>query len=159
MWQYWTIAALICFGFAALEAMLSGRSPAGTLKSINQPKWAPPFWAWVVIGAVWYGICLLSLARLLPHLLEAPLPFVLLLTLMAANVLWGVILFKAKRYDIAFVALVPYAALLLYFLLAVSSVDRPSLLLFAGYGAYLAYATAWSWSVWQLNPRILQNSS
>ena len=149
----WLWAGLICIAFGALEALCAGRHPAATLRSIRQPGWSPPFWAWAVIGIAWYVICFVSLARLLPRYGETPWPLILLLKLMAANALWGIIQFRMKRFDLALWFCLPYAVLLAAFLWAVWPVDRAPFYLFVGYALYLPYAGAWGWQIWRLNPR------
>lgn len=145
----WLIAAAICVAFVALEAALAGGDPAASLRSMRQPPWSPPFWLWALIGLCWYAICFVSLARLL-HC-RATLPIGLLLILMAANAGWSVLLFRFERFDLAFWSGIPYAAVLGALLLAVRTIDRLVLWLFAAYGVYFAYAATWTWWLWRLN--------
>ena len=136
-----------------LEALLAGKDPVRALRSIRQPIWAPPLWAWAIIGAAWYVICFVSLARLLPGSTITPWPMILLILLMVSNAAWGVIQFRAKRYDFGSWFLIPYAALTTAFLVTVRPIDPLSWFLFIVYATYLPYAAAWAYSVWRLNPR------
>lgn len=149
----WIVAAVICAAMGALEAAFAGKDPIGALRTIRQPRWAPPIWIWAIIGGVWYAICYVGLARLLPRFREAPWPFILLLGLMLANGAWGIIQFRMKRYDLGFLFCVPYAALAATFLAIVWPIDQLSFYLFAGYAIYFVYGGAWGWAIWRLNSR------
>ena len=149
----WIASGLVCIGVGVLEALLSGKDPKGALEAVKQPWWAPPFWGWAAIGIGWYIICFLSLALIFEHRGFGSSPSVILLVLMLANAGWSFVQFRMKRYDLAFFLLLPYAALLLFFLLSLNPSDTLPLTLFKAYGAYLVYAAAWSWQVWRLNLR------
>jgi tryptophan-rich sensory protein len=106
--MHWACAASICAGFAVAETLLAARKPAEALRSLRQPRWSPPLWLWAVIGATWYLICFLALARILPRLNDAPLPASLLLALMAANALRGAVQTQPTSWTAAMIATADY---------------------------------------------------
>jgi NhaA family Na+:H+ antiporter len=152
MWWHWAVAGLICILLAAFEAIAAGRNPAATLRSIRQPRWSPPFWAWAIIGGAWYLICFVSLALLIPSFDTNRAPVLLLVALMAANGAAGMLQMRMKRFDLALWTMLPYAAVLLIFLSTLWPQHRVPFILFAAYAVYLGYAGAWGWSLWRLNP-------
>lgn len=145
------IALLICAAAAALEGLAAGPAPMAQLKALRQPAWSPPVWAWVLIGLAWYGICFVALARLLAVWPLARTSVLLLAGMMAINAAANLFQFRMRRLDLAVFALAPYWLLLVAFLLSACPIDRPVCLLFAGYGLYLVYGTAWTWQLWWMN--------
>jgi tryptophan-rich sensory protein len=147
---HWAIAAAICVAAAAFEGVMAGARPFDVLRNLRQPTWSPSFSVWVVIGLVWYAICYVALVRFLDGPGIASAPAMLLVGLMAANGAWNFILFRARRFDAAFIYVLAYGILLGTFLWTAWS-DRIVVLLFAAYAIYLPYAAAWIWRLWLLN--------
>lgn len=144
-------ALAICALAAAFEALCAGRDPMGQLKTLRQPGWSPPNWAWVLIGLAWYGICFTGLVRLLPYWPAQKAPVLLLGALMLANAAANLPLFRMRRLDLAFAWCFPYFLLFAAFMSAACPLDRPTCALFALYALYLPYAAAWGWALWRMN--------
>ena len=145
------VALLLCTAAVLVEALCAGRDPMALLRTLKQPRWSPPNWAWVVIGLAWYGLCFIGLVRLLPFWPEARLPVALLVALMLANALANFPLFRMRRLDLAFAFFLPYWLLLAGFLWAACPLDRATCGLFAAYAVYQLYAAAWGFVLWRLN--------
>lgn len=146
------IAFIVCVVAALVEGLCAGREPMAQLKALRQPAWSPPGWLWVLIAIGWYGICFISLARLLSFWPQEKLPVVLLAALMLANAAANIFAFRMRRLDLAFFFFLPYALLLAAFLWAACPLDSLTCGLFAFYALYLVYAAAWGWKLWRLNP-------
>lgn len=58
-------ALAVCVLAAASEGILAGKGAMNWLATLRQPRFAPPPWAWIIIGVLYYLICLLVLSRLL----------------------------------------------------------------------------------------------
>jgi benzodiazapine receptor len=144
-------ALLIVIASAGFEGACAGRDPMGQLRSLNQPSWSPPTWAWVLIGIAWYGICFFGLVRLLPFWPGRKLPVILLGALLLANGAANVPLFRLRRLDLALAFFVPYWALLAAFMWSAWPLDRPTWALFAAYSLYQFYAAAWGYRLLRMN--------
>lgn len=147
----YVIAVLICLAAAAFEGLCAGRDPMAQLKTLRQPSWSPPTWAWVLIGIAWYGICFLGLVRLLPFWPEHKLPVILLVALLLANGAANIPLFRLRRLDLALMFFAPYWALLAVFMLAANPLDRLTCALFTAYAVYQVYAAAWGYQLLRMN--------
>jgi len=145
------IALGICAVMAWLEGVCAGSDPMKQLRSLRQPPWSPPLFAWIVIGVLWYALCFTALVRLLPAYHQNASSIWLLIALMAVNAGANVLQFRIRRLDLAFFYLFPYWMLLAVFMWSVRDVDWPILTLFGIYAGYQLYAAAWGWSLWQLN--------
>ena len=59
------LAIIICIAAAALEGLLAGGGVRQRLAQLRMPPYSPPFALWLLIGAAYYGICLIVLRHLL----------------------------------------------------------------------------------------------
>jgi hypothetical protein len=50
-----TVAGAICAAGIVGEAVLAGKKSNAILRSLKQPTWALPVWAWYLIGVAYYG--------------------------------------------------------------------------------------------------------
>jgi len=114
-----------CVLSVALEGLFAGGGIRQRLAELRVPRYAPPLWGWIVIGAVYYVICFVVLYRLLSLPEAVPsrsLALVLLGSLMFTNALWNYFFFRTRNLFHAFVIGLPYsliAAVLLVLLLQV----------------------------------------
>jgi tryptophan-rich sensory protein len=146
------VAALfIIIAAAGFEALCAGRDPMGRLKSLEQPRWSPPTWVWVLIGIAWYGICFTGLVRLLPFWPMHELPVILLVALLLANAAANIPLFRLRRLDLALAFFVPYWLLLAAFMWTACRLDPLTFGLFAIYAAYQVYAALWGYQLLRMN--------
>jgi tryptophan-rich sensory protein len=144
-------ALLIIVAAAGFEGLCAGRDPMGQLKALNQPRWSPPTWVWVLIGIAWYGICLTGLVRLLPFWPEHKVPIILLVAMLLANGAANIPLFRLRRLDLALAFFLPYWVLLAAFMWTVCPLDRLTVALFAIYAAYQVYAALWGYQLLRMN--------
>jgi tryptophan-rich sensory protein len=135
------------------EALLMGRQGPAFLKSLKQPRWAPKMWVWPLIGLAYYAACFLGMYRMLK--LRPPywqLAVALILTVLAANAAWNHVFFRRHDLRLSFWYGIPYALLVAGLLLLLAIVDAWSAIAFGAYGAYLPYASWFSYQTWKLNP-------
>ena len=145
------VVAIVCVTAAIFETVCAGRDPLAQLRRTKQPAWSPPGWAWLLIGIAWYVICFTALVRLLVFWPERPAPVLLLGALMLANGFAGLLQFRMKRLDLAFLFLAPYWALLGLFLWTACPLDGLVCAMFGGYAVYQLYAAAWGYGLWRMN--------
>jgi tryptophan-rich sensory protein len=147
----WILALAITIAAAGFEAICAGRDPMNQLKDLRQPSWSPPVWLWMLIGIVWYSICIIGLVRLLPYWPAQKLPVVLLIALLVVNGAANIPLFRLRRLDVALTFFLPYWALLGTFMWVAGQLDQLTFVLFAAYGVYQLYAVVWSYRLLKLN--------
>ncbi len=147
-------AVAVCLAGMAAEAALAGRNPGAMLKSLKQPSWALPSWAWYLVGAAYYAACFVSLYRLKNASSAAEmrsLGLTLIIAVMTANTAWNFIFFRWKDFGLSFWFFLPYTALVLALVYTLSRIDLASATIFVIYLLYLPYALAWSHRTWRLN--------
>lgn len=118
------------------------------------PAYSPPFWLWLVIGALYYTICFVVLRQLLgsrpftPALLGA---LFLLVTVLLANAFWNVLFFCWRDLRASYVSFVPYALVVAALVGLLLRLYPFGAALFACYSFYLLYAAWWGCRLWRLN--------
>lgn len=149
----WLIAGVICLAAVAAEGLMSGDTSA-FLKSIKQPRWAPPLPAWIAIGLLYYAACFFALTRVLAFGVERPAAaaaLAVLMVVMAANAAFNWIFFKRRDFRAAYYYYFPYLALVITLIALLAQIDVLSAGVFIAYACYVPFALIWSYRVWKLN--------
>jgi tryptophan-rich sensory protein len=138
------------FAAAAIGAIASADA-AGFYDSLMKPLWAPPAWLFAPVWSVLY--VLMAIAAWLVGKARGPLGLFLLQ--LALNALWTWLFFAWKQGAWAFAGIV-----VLWLLIAATAASFWRVRPLAGalllpYLAWVTYAAALSFVVWQLNPRLL----
>ncbi|MBE7368705.1 TspO/MBR family protein [Ramlibacter pallidus] len=145
----------LCFVAAGLGAIASAQ--AGSFYGqLAKPAWAPPAG---VFGPVWTTLyALMGIAAWLVWR-EQGKPRAAALGLfvvqLAVNALWSWLFFRWQMGAAAFADVVLLLVLIVATVVAFWRLRRLAALLLAPYLAWVAFATALTWSVWQRNPAIL----
>ncbi|GGM19038.1 MULTISPECIES: TspO/MBR family protein [Micromonospora] len=146
--------ALLGFGAAVLVAAVVGGLAAsdasGEYANLNQPSWAPPSW---LFGPVWTALyATIAVAGWLVwrRVGFGPATYAWIAQLVL-NAAWTPLFFGAGRYGLAFAEIV-----LLWLTIGVTvalfwRAFRPAALLMLPYWAWVTFAAALNFSVWQLN--------
>jgi tryptophan-rich sensory protein len=136
------------------EAAFAGRAANVIMRSLKQPIWALPVWAWYFIGLAYYAACFASLYRI-ANIVSASgarwLCLALLIAVMTANAAWNFIFFRRRNLGLSFYFFLPYTMLVAVLVYALSLLDWVSAMIFAIYLMYLPYALIWSHRTWKLN--------
>jgi len=148
------LSLLICAIGAGLEGLFAGKGVRDRLASLRLPAYAPPLWAWGIIGGLYYVMCFAIWTRLF---LLAPsaaqnIAFVLLANLMLINAFWNYLFFRARCLQYAYLIGLPYGAVALALFILLLNLDWPAAWYFLPYLVYLVCASVWSYRVWRLNP-------
>lgn len=149
-----SFAVAVCVAGVAAEAVLAGKDANAIMRSLKQPAWALPSWAWYFVGAAYYTDCFASLYRLRDASSATgmrSLGLGLVIAVMAANVGWNFIFFRRRDLGLSFWFFLPYTLLVLGLVYTLSRVDLVSATIFMIYLLYLPYALAWSYRTWKLN--------
>ncbi len=139
----------------ALEALFAGSGVKARFAELRVPRYAPPLWAWVVIGAFYYVICFAVLYRLLSMPGVVPLrqwAVMLFGSVMLINALWNYFFFRTRNLFHVFVIGFPYSLIALVLFLLLLRLDRVAAFCLLPYLFYLIYANALGYYLWKLNP-------
>ena len=144
-----------CAVAVALEGVFAGGGIKLRLAEIRVPRYAPPLWGWVVIGAFYYLICFVVLYRLFSIAEPSPLrawALALLSGMMFINALWNYFFFRSRNLFHAYVVGLPYSLIALVLFAVLLRVERAAALCLLPYLLYLFYAGLFGYRVWKLNP-------
>ena len=143
-----------CVLSVALEGLFAGRGIKQRLAELRVPRYAPPLWGWIFIGAVYYVICFVVLYRLLSMPETVPSrssALVLLGSLMFTNALWNYFFFRTRNLFHAFVIGLPYSLIAAVLFVLLLQIDRVAAFWLLPYLFYLFYAATFGYRVWKLN--------
>jgi benzodiazapine receptor len=146
----------VTFATAAVGAAASIQAKS-FYAGLVRPDWAPPAW---LFGPVWTGLYLLmGIAAWLVWrergFLAAALPLGLFLTQLVANGLWSWLFFVWKRGALAFAEVLLLWLLIAGMVVAFRRVSPLAAGLLLPYLAWVTFASALTYSVWQRNPQVL----
>lgn len=150
----WIVAGVLCVVFAAAEGLLAGGNPGAFLKSLRQPSWALPLWAWYLVGVVYYVACFFTAQSLWQIGRNGPFPWVLfaiLVAIMAANAIWNLVFFRHRNLRLSFLFFPAYLPLVGILLWQLFALDTRAATALAVYAAYLPYGGIWNYRLWRLN--------
>ena len=146
----------VTFATAAVGAAASIQAKS-FYAGLVRPDWAPPAW---LFGPVWTGLYLLmGIAAWLVWrergFLAAALPLGLFLTQLVANGLWSWLFFVWKLGALAFAEVLMLWLLIAGTVVAFRRVSPLAAGLLLPYLAWVTFASALTYSVWQRNPQVL----
>lgn len=147
---------LLVFACAAAGALGSSDAPT-FYAQLARPTWAPPA---SVFGPVWSVLYLLMgvAAWLVWRERRAPgrkAALALFGVQLAANVLWSWLFFSWRQGALAFADVLVLWSLIVLTLVSFWRVNRLAGAMLIPYLAWVSFATALTWAVWQGNPGLL----
>ncbi|NIJ69982.1 TspO/MBR family protein [Xanthomonas sp. 60] len=147
---------LLCFAVAALGAVASV-SASSFYASLVQPRWAPPGSVFGPVWSVLYALMAVAAWRVWRRggwRAQAGTLSIFLLQL-ALNGLWSWLFFAWHQGALAFLDIVVLWATLLLTVRLFWRADRLAAVLMLPYLAWITFAAALNWAVWQANPAVL----
>ena len=149
--------ALLATAAAAVAGAIASVRAADFYQQLAQPTWAPPA---AVFGPVWSVLyVLMALAAwLVVRTLGWPSArpaIALYVAQLALNALWPWIFFQWRLGGVALAEILALWTLLLLTVLAFWRARRLAGVLLLPYLAWVSFATALTWAVWQRNPQAL----
>lgn len=147
---------LLTFAAAALGAVASANA-AGFYARLEQPAWAPPAW---LFGPVWTLLyALIGIAAWLVWRAHgwrgAAGALTLFIVQLALNALWTWLFFAWHNGALAFAEIVLLWLMIVATALVFYRLHKLAALLMLPYLAWVSFATALSWAMWQRNPQLL----
>jgi translocator protein len=146
----------VCAVSVALEGVFAGSGIKQRLAAIRVPRFAPPLWGWIVIGAFYYIICFVVLYRLFSMAPPAPMrawALALLGVMMFINAYWNYFFFRRRNLFHAYVIGLPYSLIALVLFAVLLRVERLAAFCLLPYLLYLFFANMFGYRVWKLNAR------
>ena len=146
----------LCAAAAAIGGIASASAPQ-FYAQLDKPDWAPPAG---VFGPVWtflYAAMAVSawLVWRERRWAGAKVALTLFLVQLIANALWSWLFFAWHLGALAFADILLLLALIVATLAAFARIHKLAAWLLAPYLAWVSFATALSYSVWQRNPQLL----
>lgn len=147
---------VLVFAFAALGGIGSRSAPV-FYAELAKPAWAPPA---SVFGPVWSALYLMMAVAVWLVWREAAHParrqaLVLFGVQLLANALWSWLFFSWRTGLGAFVDVLLMWGLIAATVAVFWRVRRPAAWLLLPYLAWVSFASALTWTVWQGNPQLL----
>lgn len=144
---------VITFSAAAVGAIASADAGA-FYQQLARPSWAPPAWLFAPVWSVLY--LLQGVAAWLVWRAQGFRGALwLFLAQLAANALWTWLFFAWRQGTLAFAEILVLLALIAATALAFWRVRPWAGALMVPYLLWVSFASALTYSVWQLNPRVL----
>lgn len=149
----WLALVFVAAGIGAIASV----GAASFYSQLNRPAWAPPG---SVFGPVWTVLyAMMGVAAWLVWREQGNRPVALALALfvaqLCANTLWSWLFFAWRNGAGAFGEVLLLLALIAAATAAFRRVSRLACLLMLPYLAWVCFASALTWSVWQGNPGLL----
>ena len=122
-------------------------------QQLARPAWAPPGWLFAPVWTVLYAF--MGVAAWLVWRRRAYGPIALFVVQLALNALWTWLFFAWRQGALSFVAILLLWALIAATMAAFWRVRRAAAALLAPYLAWVGFAAALTYAVWQRNPALL----
>lgn len=150
-------ASAAIVGAAAVLGGLASRESPEFYAALQQPSWAPPS---SVFGPVWTVLYVMMAFALWRVWTTEDAPgrkgaIVLFLAQLALNALWSWLFFAWHRGGAAMLDIGLMWVLIVATIVAFARIDRIAAWLMAPYLAWVSFAAALNWAVWQANPQAL----
>lgn len=146
----------VAFAAAGVGAVASAQA-AAFYAQLVRPSWAPPAG---LFGPVWSALyTLMGIAAWLVWREDdkkRALPLTLFLVQLAVNALWSWLFFAWRLGALAFADVLILLALIAATLVAFWRIRPLAGALLLPYLAWVAFASALTWSIWQSNPGVLK---
>jgi len=122
-------------------------------QQLARPAWAPPGWLFAPVWTVLYAF--MGVAAWLVWRRRAYGPIALFVVQLSLNALWTWLFFAWRQGALSFVAILLLWALIAATMAAFWRVRRAAAALLAPYLAWVGFAAALTYAVWQRNPALL----
>lgn len=147
---------VVCFAIAALGAAASVNAPQ-FYAQLQRPAWAPPAWLFGPVWSLLYFLmgCAAWLVWRERGFRGAAAALELFLVQLFLNAAWSWIFFVWHRGGVAFAEILVLWGVILATLVAFWRVRPAAGWLLVPYLAWVSFASALTYSIWQLNPGLL----
>ncbi len=149
--RWWALAA---FGLAVTATAAIGalgvQGTAAEYNGLRQPSWAPPSWLFGPVWTVLYAMIAVAGWLVWQRAGRGP-ALAAFAAQLVLNAIWTPLFFGAGRYGLAFLDIVALWVLIGVTVALFRPISRPATLLLLPYWAWVTYAGALNFAIWQLN--------
>lgn len=147
---------LLTFAGAAVGALASA-SAGAFYNALTRPSWAPPGWLFGPVWSVLYVLMAISawLVWRARGVAGARSALALFIAQLAANALWTWLFFVWRQGSLAFAEVLLLWCMIAATVIAFWRISTLAAALLIPYLAWVTFACALTFSVWQLNPGLL----
>lgn len=146
----------LTFATAAIGAVASAN--AGVFYAhLLRPAWAPPAWLFAPVWSTLYALMGISawLVWRERGFRDARAPLLIFIAQLVVNAFWSWLFFVLHRGALAFADAVMLCALIAVTSVSFYRISTLAAVLLLPYLAWVAFASALTWTVWHLNPGVL----
>ena len=149
----WKLIAAFVLGIIVIGGVIGATNAPDTwYRALEKPAWNPPDWVFGPVWTVLYGMVGYAGARVYSRLGASSTAFRLWLVQMVLNFLWTPLFFSAHSLPLASIEIGLLLAAVIAFTVYAGKVERVSAWLFVPYLAWVAFASALTWTIWSMNP-------
>lgn len=146
------LTLLVFFALVAAAAVTGATfKPGPWYEALAKPAWTPPNWLFPPAWTVLYILIAIAGWRVFEKQGLVPALIVWAVSLQL-NAAWSVFMFKEHNIGLALVDVAALWISIVVFIALTWSSNRLASLLFVPYLAWVSYAAALNFAVWQLNP-------
>jgi tryptophan-rich sensory protein len=145
-------SALAVVSFALIGGLIAGDPTTGPFEEMAKPDFSPNLGICIGIGIVYYIAMSEVLRRLFAVGSDANPAILGVLSVLAANEIWNVLLFRLGRADLAFWSLWPFLGLVILTAELTRHHDRLAAMIILAYALWLGFDIYWAHSLAGLNP-------
>lgn len=142
---------LLCFGVSVLGGRVTAPALRPWYEALAKPSWTPPGW---VFGPVW--VVLYPLMAIAGWTIwregRSRVAVLLFLLQLALNAAWPWFFFGLRRLDWALIDIVALVVAIVATIVVFYPLRRRAALLLVPYLAWVVFAAALNFAIWQLNP-------
>jgi len=151
------VALIVVYSASAIGAIGSVNAPV-FYRELSLPSWAPPAWWFGPVWTVLYGLMAIAVWLVWRQRWrndQAALAIKIFALQLVLNALWSWLFFAWYLGAFAFVEIVLLWVAILWTLVAFWRVSKVAVVLMLPYAAWVTFAAALSFSIWQQNPGVL----
>ena len=150
----WSVSFLLCLVFALAGSLLVGDALTTWYPTLRQPWFALPLQAWIMVGVLYYLMCLVIGYRLLARRDQPPgygVTLTLFLLMMAMNEGWNYLLFGRQDLWLSLIGMLLFCVVTIALFVNLRRFDPTAALILLPYVLWLAYDVIWISALWRLN--------
>lgn len=145
------ISLLVFVAIVAAVALSAGTfEPGAWYDGLAKPEWTPPKWVFPVVWPILYVMIAVAGWNVW-RFHGLGLPLAVWFVQLGLNAAWSYYMFGINRIDLAMFDIAAMWLAILAFIVLTWRVSRSAALLFVPYLAWVSYAAALNFAIWQLN--------
>lgn len=151
--RYLLLSIGICFVFAIIGGLLTGKSLENWFTEIKHPWFSLPMICWYIIGGLYYIMTIAILYRLLiaKDGLQKRIVIWLTIAMIAGNEFWNYLFFGLESTYAGFIGLIPFTLIVVVLFIRLWKFQKKTACILLPYLIWLGYDLIWTYNLWILN--------